>query len=213
MTTTARGPYKNGIKRRGEILRSAAKVFSQKGYAGGSLRQIADEVGVSPAALMRHFPSKESLYIAVLDYWANESDVDVPAGDDGLGYFRRFAHLMKYHTQNRGLIELFLTLAAEASHSDHPARSFMTGRYAALVATATDQLLHAARLGAVHPFTRAEATFEVRGLFAMMDGIELQWLLDPDMDLVEVFDYQFAALLERWTDGSSGPEASEPGVP
>lgn len=209
MAGTARGPYKNGIKRRGEILRSAAKVFAQKGYAGGSLRQIADEVGVSPAALIRHFPNKESLYIAVLDYWANESDADVPAGEDGLGYFTRFRHLMKYHTQNRGLIELFLTLAAEASQAEHPARSFMSSRYDALIARSADQLLIAARLGEVRPFTREQAVLEVRGLFAMMDGIELQWLLDAEMDLVATFEYQFQALLDRWTGGDAA-RAHEP---
>ena len=108
MPAVPRGPYKNGIKRRREILESAARVFALHGYAGGSLREIANEVGVTPAALIRHFESKESLLVAVLEYWAKEGDTEVPMGDDGLGYFTRFPHLMEYHTKNRGLIALFL---------------------------------------------------------------------------------------------------------
>jgi hypothetical protein len=40
---------------------------------------------------------------------------------------------------------------------------------------------------------------EVRSIFAMMDGIQLQWLLDPDVDLVRIFSHALSRYLERWT--------------
>jgi AcrR family transcriptional regulator len=199
MPAVPRGPYKNGIKRRREILESAARVFALHGYAGGSLREIANEVGVTPAALIRHFESKESLLVAVLEYWAKEGDTEVPMGDDGLGYFTRFPHLMEYHTKNRGLIALFLMLAAEATNPSHPARQFMTRRYEVLVKETVEQLQAARASGEVRAFSDVELEYEVRGLYAMMDGIELQWLLDPTMDLVATFNYHFSAILQRWT--------------
>lgn len=52
--------------RKGEILDSALTVFAQRGYDGGSMREIAKGVGVSEPALYRHFPGKEALFLALI---------------------------------------------------------------------------------------------------------------------------------------------------
>lgn len=52
--------------RRGEILDAALGVFAEKGYASGSMRDIATQVGVSEPALYRHFPGKEALFLALV---------------------------------------------------------------------------------------------------------------------------------------------------
>jgi len=52
--------------RRGEILAAALDVFSERGYSSGSMRQIAQRVGVTEPALYRHFDSKDALFLALL---------------------------------------------------------------------------------------------------------------------------------------------------
>ncbi|HET6350955.1 MAG TPA: helix-turn-helix domain-containing protein [Coriobacteriia bacterium] len=52
--------------RRGEILDAAMRVFAEKGYTGGSMRDIAQRVGVSEPAIYKHFGSKEDLFLALL---------------------------------------------------------------------------------------------------------------------------------------------------
>ena len=49
MTTasTSRGPYRTGVRRREQIIGAATAVFAEYGYAGGSVRTIADRIGVS----------------------------------------------------------------------------------------------------------------------------------------------------------------------
>lgn len=48
-------------ERREQILDAALRVFSQKGYAGASIRDIAREVGVTEGLLYHYFESKEKL--------------------------------------------------------------------------------------------------------------------------------------------------------
>ncbi len=194
-----RGPYKNGIKRRREIIESAAKVFGQFGYAGGSLRQIAQEVGVTPAALTRHFDSKEGLLLAVLDYWDEENDRAIPRSRQGLDRFLGMPTSVHHHTLDRGLIEMFLTVAAEASNPHHPANEHIRRRYERVIGNGVRELTRARDLGQVHPMTEEEIVAEVRGAYALMDGIQLQWLIDPSIDLIGIFKHGMGEIIGRWT--------------
>ncbi|MEU6134869.1 TetR/AcrR family transcriptional regulator [Nocardioides sp. NPDC047086] len=48
--------------RRQLIVEAAGKVFSERGYHAASMEQIATDVGITAAALYRHFPGKYDLF-------------------------------------------------------------------------------------------------------------------------------------------------------
>lgn len=54
---------------RAAILDAAKRLFMQDGYRGISMRQIAEEVGVTKAALYYHFQDKEGLFIAIVEQY------------------------------------------------------------------------------------------------------------------------------------------------
>jgi AcrR family transcriptional regulator len=51
---------------RQEVLEAARQVFGARGYDGATLAAIAARVDLSPAALLRHAPSKQALFEAAL---------------------------------------------------------------------------------------------------------------------------------------------------
>jgi AcrR family transcriptional regulator len=61
----ADGEREEPIERRQVILNSAAQLFSERGYDGTSIRDIAGKAGLLPGSVYHYFPSKEELYVAV----------------------------------------------------------------------------------------------------------------------------------------------------
>jgi AcrR family transcriptional regulator len=51
---------------REQILKTARAVFTQKGFATATLAEIAGELSVTPAAVLRHFDSKQALFNAAM---------------------------------------------------------------------------------------------------------------------------------------------------
>jgi AcrR family transcriptional regulator len=182
--TAARGPYRTGVRRREQLIAVAIDVFGEHGFAGGSIRAIAEQAGVSHATLIQHFGSKEGLLTAVLEEWDRRTVESSLTDVSGLSYFRRLPEVMAAHQNNRGLLELFTTIAAEASSPAHPAHAFIAQRYTANLATLAGHLREAVEAGDIAPLSPAQIEVETRLVTAALDGIGLQWLLDPATDVV-----------------------------
>ncbi|MEU6392951.1 ScbR family autoregulator-binding transcription factor [Streptomyces sp. NPDC046939] len=55
------------VQTRLQVLEAAALLFDQRGYAGTSIKDVADEVGMTKGAVYFHYPTKEALTIAVVE--------------------------------------------------------------------------------------------------------------------------------------------------
>jgi AcrR family transcriptional regulator len=197
-----RGPYRTGIRRREQILNGAITVFGEHGYAGGSIRTIADLVGISHATLLQHFGSKEGLLTAVLQEWDHQTVEASLTNVGGLGYFRQLPEVMTAHTKSRGLLELFTTITAEASSPTHPAHSFIQRRYGDNLATLAKHLKQAVDAGDVAPLTETQIETEVRLVTAVLDGIGLQWLLNPTTNVTTTVETYINRTIADWRKDS-----------
>lgn len=201
-----RGPYRTGRLRRAQILSAAHTVFARRGYAGSSLRRIADDVGVTPGGLLRHFGSKEGLLTAVLDQWELDLQALLDGSAEGLPWLAHTVDVMRYHEKHPGLVELYLTMCGESSDPDHPARPWIRRHYDRIVEQGRHHLRIAEQAGDVAPMSDAARDREIRALFALMDGLELQWITNPALDLSTTFAACLDQAVYRWRTGADEPE-------
>ena len=59
------------------ILDAAAASFSRNGYDATGVAEVCRAAGVSKGAFYYHFPSKQALFIALLQRWLDELDVNI----------------------------------------------------------------------------------------------------------------------------------------
>ncbi|MCQ6560832.1 TetR/AcrR family transcriptional regulator [Paenibacillus mendelii] len=52
-----------------KIIHSAIKCFSEKGYRGTSIQDIADSIGIAKGSLYFYFKSKEDLLLSIIKYY------------------------------------------------------------------------------------------------------------------------------------------------
>jgi len=61
-----RGPARETVGRE-RVMQAALQMFLQRGYAGTSMKALAQELGISAPALYWYFPSKDELYTSVIE--------------------------------------------------------------------------------------------------------------------------------------------------
>lgn len=172
--------YPKGDRRRAEIVRAAFGAFANGGYRGSSMVQIAEACGVSRAGLLHHFPSKDLLLAAVLEERDRINGELFFAGmaprTAGVDYFRRLIRVVEHNTAQREIVSLFATLSTEATDPDHPAHAYFSNRYRWLRADIADALTDLADRGLLRADVRADGLDA--DLIALIDGLQIQWLID-----------------------------------
>jgi AcrR family transcriptional regulator len=174
-----RGPYAKSEQTRKSILDAALTVFARSGYRSGSLRLVAEQVGMSEAGLLHHFANKKRLLAAVLERRDEQTreqfDFDVA---NGRAMLRATVELVEYNASTPGVVELFCTLAAEATSPTHPAHRYFADRYAMTTGMYRDAFEELRVRGELRE--GVDPAVAARGVIALMDGLQIQWLLDRD---------------------------------
>ncbi|WP_194762722.1 TetR/AcrR family transcriptional regulator [Microbacterium sp. UFMG61] len=172
-----RGSYAKGVARREEILESALDVIATKGYQSASLKQIAEVVGVTPAALLHYFGSKEELFTEVLRKRDEHEGRDPQQLDPGEAK-AIFLEVVRRNTRTPGMVELFSRLSVDAVDPQHPAHQFFLDRSERLRETIAQSFeADGERRAVLDPETTA------RVVQAVADGLQLQWMIDPSVDM------------------------------
>ncbi|WP_405581079.1 TetR/AcrR family transcriptional regulator [Streptomyces sp. NBC_01190] len=191
-------------ERRAGIIQAATEVIAERGYRGATLAGVAERVGLTQQGLMHHFPTKEALLIAVLearDQW----DVASAALHGHAWPLEVVANLVEYNATRPGIVQAFTVLVGDSVTEGHPAQEYFRERYAQVRDGGAEALRaeYGDRLPGGLTTERASTL-----LAAVMDGLQVQWLLDPAaVDMPAAFR-DFLALLAPPTP--DGPAETSP---
>jgi len=92
--------------RRQLIIDAAGRVFSERGYHAASMEEIASGVGITAAALYRHFPNKYALFAECADIMARSLVTaldEVPPAAQTADVFTALARVTVAHRASGGL--------------------------------------------------------------------------------------------------------------
>lgn len=175
--------YAKGDAKRREILSSALRVISERGYRNSSLQEIADSVGLTKAGVLHYFDSREELLVEVL---RERDDADganlVTREEDSVTLLESAA---QHNHDVPGLVELFSRLVVESEAAEHPGHEYIGDRYANLTGNVADDLRARQSAGTVR--ADVDADVMARALAAVSDGIQLQWMHDRSIDMRATF--------------------------
>ena len=174
-----RGTYRKGREKREEILRVALETFAEQGYRNSSIRQIAQRVGLSQQGLMHHFESKEQLLAEVL---ALRDTLDGAGLENDL--VQGLRDLVHRNAARPGLVRLFCVLSAEATDPQHPAHGYFADRYDEVLTIFRERLESDAHIKT----TGLEPEILARLFIALLDGLQIQWLLHDDLTMEPAYE-------------------------
>jgi AcrR family transcriptional regulator len=179
-STQPRGPYAKTAARRAAIIEAAREGFVENGYAETSMRDIAKRAGMTHAGLLHHFDSKADLLLEVL----REHDDLVERRiseliDAGYSHARRTAQILHEGFREPELVRLWAVLLSAAARAEHPAHDHFVGRYERYRSMLAGELAAVDSGLALGVDAERAATL----LIAALDGLALQSLLDPQLDM------------------------------
>ena len=187
-----RGPYASGIARREEIVKAALELFAARTYDAVSLREVGAKAGITHTGVRHHFASKEELLTAVLQF--NDEVSLTPDAEHevsgvevhGLDWVRASIGVVAFNAGRPMVIRLFATLSVQATDPDHPAHDYFVQRYRYARTLVAREFEAARQAGDVRADVDADRAAEA--VLAAMDGLQIQWLLDPEqVDMVAAY--------------------------
>jgi AcrR family transcriptional regulator len=169
-----RRSYPKGALKREEILREVLEVISRIGYENASMKQVAQAVGLSVAGLQHHFPTKDDLYMAVLQA---RDEVDRRRGAENAqpAGLESLLEGIEHNREVAGLVRLYVRFSAEATTEGHPAREYFASRLKAVRHDLITAIAAGQAVGEIR--TDLEPSEAAETLLALSDGAQMHWLL------------------------------------
>ena len=170
---------RQNVDTRSEISAVAAELFAEQGYQQTSLREIAERLGITKAALYYHFPSKSELLSSLVEPLIEElralTDEVEHAGEQARRDPRRVVEAYYDLCLRRRLVLRSLVRDAHAAREVELVRTMMHWR----------ERIDAVLVGSDEPADRVRAVVALGGLqdtVVLFDDVDIPAVRDAAID-------------------------------
>lgn len=160
---------------RERILQAALEVFARKGYHRGIVDDIVRASGTSKGAVYHHFPTKEALFLALVDEFSNHlATAAAEAIESRHGALAKVEGALRAtletFARHRDLARILLLEAVSLGPTYEAKRAEVHSRFAVLIKGYLDQ---AVAEGSIPPLNTEVATLAWLGA---VNEVVIQWL-------------------------------------
>lgn len=169
------------IARRDQLVDSAIELIAEQGHARASLSRIAKRAGISKAAVLYHFRTKDDLLDAVLARVLGGLKAQIESavrstGDPAEAVFAYLRSMVDYLTANPAHVRVIAEASAIAELAGHDDVRADPDRWQPFA----DLLAAAQKSGQMRDFDTKPVAILIGGA---VDGLVSQWLAEPGFDL------------------------------
>ncbi len=207
MTTEPELRRAPGSATRRAILEAAMALYARRGVKGTGLAAIGQAAGVTHAGVLYHFGSSRNLLLAVLDerdrrFWRETAATwQRRSGLDALAQMPRLA---EWNRDNFELAKLFIMLQSENLDPEDEAHGYFLERRRRVRDRVRRAIEEGQRRGEIRP--EVDARTKADEAVAFMDGAQVSAMLDPEVDLVAIFESYTDALVRGLATGAARPK-------
>ncbi len=148
---------------------------------------VAARAGMLERTMLYHFPTRDHLLVAAIEYFEGFIAGEGPEGERPLAPPSEFRDLIDELAQRSPgedkRLRLQVALASAAQDPAHPAHEFFQRHYERVMAEMIDLMKARQAAGLAHP--DRDPVRMARQFVAVWDGLQQSWLIRRDFDLTE----------------------------
>lgn len=204
--TGLRTDARDDVATKERIVRSTVLALRRHAFHELDFAALSLESGLPVGVLHQHFPAWSDVLIAVLDRWTSERlrPVSSPSGPITAADYLRGMVISNLH--DPVLVHLLLTVAASTSTvPKDPLAVYIRTRTDFFRSRVTDAVIADIERG--DEPASLDAAVAADQLLLLFDGLQIQWMMRPEMDVVDTFDRAVGELRYAWRH-SGGTAAS-----
>ncbi len=166
---------------RARILEAAFQSFAREGYDATGVAEICAAAGVSKGAFYHHFPTKQAVFLTLLEDWLQGIDRELAAALEGspsvaAGILRMAERAREIFRAADRRLPMFLEFWTQASR-DTQIRQVVIAPYRRYETYFAGLIRGGIADGSLEPI---DADLAARALVSLAVGLFLQGLLDPE---------------------------------
>lgn len=177
------------------IVQAAVKLFARQGYHKTTIADLAQAIGLTSGAIFHHFPTKEAILEAVVDWLERGihiySDITDSAERGSIEVVEEVVRVMCAHFKRNPEATICLAaLATEFAGGGHPLETRLKEIYEVFVRSFADCLRNHPRVSS----PRAAAV----AFFGAVQGIAIQGLLREGEQTIDELAEGFLSMMKEW---------------
>lgn len=177
-------------------MKAAIEVFHTTTFHEASLEVVAEAAGLPLATVKSQFPTWDSLVLSAVDRWNAERMAPLHGVSASHGTVAFLRGIVQANIDDPALMRLLTSLLGIAATPGHPMAPLLHQDWHRFHRMVQASLTHDVEVG-----REPETMDPLRGseqLIAMYEGLQLQSMVRPQMDLLDAYDRAVTRLRQGW---------------